>query len=283
MKKISILTLLIVFLTNSAFASSCSDSLDTFSDYNDYVEKNNNIKSEYYVLSYTWAPNHCSKISQAGKQPGKKDYLQCGSGKVYGYILHGLWPQGTLDGSGGYPRSCEGDQDKIERAILEDYLCMSPSVWLLQHEYEYHGTCMHDESLETPRKYFDTAMKLHSKIKLPKKQLKYNEDSINWFVNHNTHIKQDSIQYYKGAKEWQFCFDNDFNAMRCPSNNKTASGGNKNNTCKVKGNISKNSGKKYYFIESHRNYPSVVINQGDGERCFDNEQSAIDAGWVKAR
>lgn len=282
-KQIMIGVFLIVHTAASVYGASCVDNNDTYSEYDNKVSKNeiNNVDSEYYVLSYSWAPRHCSNVSKADKKPGAKDYLQCGSGADFGYILHGLWPQGAKDRSGGYPRACEGDQGKIDRKILERYLCMTPSVWLLQHEYEYHGTCMHDEVLETPKNYFDTAMKLHAKLKLPKQQLAYNQASIDWFVKNNAHLTRSSIQYYKKGKEWQFCYDNNFNVMSCPSN-ANRSQINDNQDCKIKGNISNKSGKKYYFVSSHPNYLDVVITPSKGERCFDSEQDAIDAGWFQA-
>ena len=51
--------------------------------------------------------------------------------------------------------------------------------------------------------------------------------------------------------------------------------------CKVKGNISYNSGRKYYFLFSHRDYEKVKINRS-GERCFSTEAEAQTAGWTKA-
>jgi ribonuclease T2 len=160
---------------------------------------------------------HCANTDDSDKLPGKKNYLQCGSGRNFGYILHGLWPQGKKDKKGGYPRACEGDQEKIERKILEKYLCMTPSVWLLQHEFEYHGTCMHDKALETPINYFGKALELHSRLKLPKEKLPNNGESYKWFVENNSHLTRESIQYYSGGEEWQICYDNQFNVMGCPN------------------------------------------------------------------
>ena len=267
----------------TALAISCVDSRDTYADYdNDISQRDvNNVRSEYYVLSYSWAPRHCVRVKQKSKKPGNKNYLQCGSGVEVGYILHGLWPQGALDKSGGYPRACEGDQEKINREILEQFLCMTPSVWLLQHEYEFHGTCMHDESLEDPINYFTQALQLHSQLTLPKEKLKYNEDSIQWFIDNNTHVARKSIQYYRKGEEWQFCYDNNFNLMSCP-NEVGNSSVNLSSDCRIKGNISSNSGKKYYFTTSHPNYPAVVITPSKGERCFASEHEAIEAGWFKA-
>ena len=46
-----------------------------------------------------------------------------------------------------------------------------------------------------------------------------------------------------------------------------------NPNCIVKGNISYNSGTKYYFLSSHRDYLGVRINRS-GERCFKIEEEA---------
>ncbi len=79
---------------------------------------------------------------------------------------------------------------------LKKFLCMTPSVWLLQHEYEFHGTCMHDESLEDPEVYFGKALALYSKLKLPDKKLQFSKENVQWFVDNNPHLKADAIQYY---------------------------------------------------------------------------------------
>ena len=258
----------------------CIDPRDTFSRYNDKVKVHqiNNIRSEYYILSYSWAPKHCKSVSAASKQPGKKNYLQCGSGRDFGYILHGLWPQGLKSNIGNYPRACEGDQPKIDREILEQYLCMTPSLWLLQHEYEYHGTCMHDEALEEPDIYFAKAFEMHSEFTFPDRQLPNTKTSIQWWLDHNPHLHRDAIQYYKKGQEWQFCYDNNFKVMTCPKQNRQTR--HNANNCPIKGNVSRR-GNKYYFLPEHPAYAEVVITVSKGERCFESEEEALDAGWVK--
>lgn len=52
--------------------------------------------------------------------------------------------------------------------------------------------------------------------------------------------------------------------------------------CKIKGNISKNSGKKYYHLPGMEDYESTVISPEYGEKWFCTEQEAISNGWVKA-
>ncbi|MDC5721728.1 hypothetical protein OPW41_12990 [Vibrio europaeus] len=277
-------SLIMLFTATNVAAADCIDPNDTYVGYNDTVKTTsiNDIESDYYVLSYSWAPAHCQ--GKEDTKPGQKNYLQCHDPDKFGYILHGLWPQGKIDDIGNYPRACEGDYPiEISREILNQYLCMTPSVWLLQHEYEYHGTCMHDETLESPEQYFATALKLHNQINLPRKRLPDTEQSRQWFVEHNQHInlKVDSLQYWSGGHEWQICFDNEFALMPCPvkSNADVAVAG---ADCLIKGNISQSSQRKLYFTPDHPNYPAVKIHPAQGERCFSTEQAAQKAGWTKA-
>ncbi|MBB3102293.1 ribonuclease T2 family protein [Azomonas macrocytogenes] len=263
-------------------AGECASPLDTYGNYDNQIPRKqiNDVKSEYYVLSYTWTPRYCAKLGKDQTKPGSKDYLQCGSGKQFGYVLHGFWPQGRIKASGNYPRACEGDQQKIDRKLLENYLCMTPSVWLLQHEYEYHGTCMHDETLEEPRAYFDKALELHNTLKLPDRELPGDTASIQWFMDNNPQFKQGSVQYSTNSKEWQFCYDNTFTSMTCPANARPANIGQADD-CPVKGNIS-SSGKKYYFTSAHANYAAVRISRDKGEKCFSSAETARAAGWLEA-
>lgn len=55
-----------------------------------------------------------------------------------------------------------------------------------------------------------------------------------------------------------------------------------NPNCKIKGNISQNSGKKYYHLEGMEDYESTVIDLTSGERWFCTEEEAIRSGWTKA-
>lgn len=223
MKKLSLAIALLCLGTSASIsANECVLEQDSFNDYDDSVKTKSirNIESEYYVLSYSWSPYHCAKTDQKNKRPGGKDYLQCSSELTFGYILHGLWPQGALDNPHhyptGYPRACEGDQVKIDRATLEKYLCMTPNIGLLQHEFEYHGTCMHDEALETPKAYFDQALALHSTLTFPNKPMVMSDESLDWFVENNPSLIKEALQYDAYSKEWRICYSNDFEVMACP-------------------------------------------------------------------
>jgi ribonuclease T2 len=89
---------------------------------------------DYYVLVLSWSPTHCS--SDQGR--GRDDDLQCRSGRPYGFVLHGLWPQHER----GYPQDCPSDEPRaVDDALMQQMLEISPSAELVEHEWRKHGTC----------------------------------------------------------------------------------------------------------------------------------------------
>jgi ribonuclease T2 len=82
---------------------------------------------DYYVLSLSWSPTFCLTHSSDA---------QC-SGKGYGFVLHGLWPQYA---KGGWPQSCE-PRVPLTVAEREKGLTLFPTRKLLEHEWSKHGTC----------------------------------------------------------------------------------------------------------------------------------------------
>ena len=89
---------------------------------------------DYYVLVLSWSPTHCA--SDQGR--GRDDDLQCRSGRPYGFVLHGLWPQHER----GYPQDCPTEEPRrVADDILAEVLEISPSEQLVQHEWRKHGTC----------------------------------------------------------------------------------------------------------------------------------------------
>jgi ribonuclease T2 len=105
---------------------------------------------DYYVLSLSWAPTYCLTHTD--------DSSEC-SGKGYGFVLHGLWPQYD---AGGYPENCP-----TESALSADAAAKGrtiyPSERLMQHEWREHGTCSGLDALE----YFDTADRARAVLKTP--------------------------------------------------------------------------------------------------------------------
>ncbi|WP_455929719.1 ribonuclease T2 family protein [Pseudomonas fluorescens] len=82
---------------------------------------------DFYVLSLSWSPTFCLT------HPGNE---QC-TGKGYGFVLHGLWPQYA---KGGWPASCD-TQSRLSAADLAKGALIYPTPALLKHEWAKHGTC----------------------------------------------------------------------------------------------------------------------------------------------
>ena len=82
---------------------------------------------DFYVLSLSWSPTFCLT---------HPDNQQC-SGKGYGFVLHGLWPQYA---KGGWPASCD-PQSRLSAQELAKGALIFPTRTLLKHEWSKHGTC----------------------------------------------------------------------------------------------------------------------------------------------
>ncbi|RLQ89399.1 hypothetical protein D8780_04490 [Notoacmeibacter ruber] len=53
-------------------------------------------------------------------------------------------------------------------------------------------------------------------------------------------------------------------------------------SCRIKGNVSINSGERIYHVPGQKFYVETNIDTRYGERYFCTEQEAIAAGWRKA-
>ncbi len=112
---------------------------------------------DFYVLTLSWSPTHCS--SDAGG--GRDDDLQCRSGRPFGFVLHGLWPQHEK----GWPEYCDTSSPlRLKDSVMREALALSPSEKLVQHEWEKHGTC----SGLSQEDYFAAAELAVESVRVPK-------------------------------------------------------------------------------------------------------------------
>ncbi len=112
---------------------------------------------DFYLLSLSWSPTHCSGV----EGQGRSNDLQCRSGRPYGFVLHGFWPQYER----GYPESCASEQPRrVLREVMREALKLSPSERLVQHEWEKHGTC----SGLSQADYYSSAGLAVGRVKLPR-------------------------------------------------------------------------------------------------------------------
>lgn len=110
---------------------------------------------DYYLLSLSWSPTYCLTHPTDS---------QC-TGKGFGTVLHGLWPQYTNpkahDGH-GWPQFCKTTQT-LDKAAREFGNSVFPSPKLVSHEWGKHGTCTGLSALD----YFKAADQARDSIKLP--------------------------------------------------------------------------------------------------------------------
>jgi ribonuclease T2 len=138
---------------------------------------------DYYVLSLSWAPTYC--LTHAD------DSQEC-SGKGYGFVLHGLWPQ--FD-AGGYPENCP-TQFELSADAAAKGRTIYPSERLMQHEWKEHGTC---SGLDA-REYFNMAdhatgiLKIPTALEAPRSDQSLTAEQIdNLFQRANSQLARDAI------------------------------------------------------------------------------------------
>ncbi|AZV28062.1 ribonuclease [Pseudomonas syringae] len=104
---------------------------------------------DYYLLTLSWSPTFCLT---------HKDDPQC-TGKGYGFVLHGLWPQYA---KGGWPESCP-PLTNLSAAETAKGLTLFPTKKLLDHEWSKHGTCSGLGAMG----YLDEADQAVAAVKIP--------------------------------------------------------------------------------------------------------------------
>lgn len=104
---------------------------------------------DYYLLALSWSPTFCLT---------RPNNAQC-SGKGYGFVLHGLWPQYDR---GGWPQFCAGAAPLSEAERTQGN-ALFVSEQLMKHEWQKHGTCAGLGGAG----YFDQADKALATVKIP--------------------------------------------------------------------------------------------------------------------
>ncbi|HWD13730.1 ribonuclease T [Pseudochrobactrum sp. sp1633] len=115
-----------------------------------------NANFDFYVLSLSWSPSYCA---DNGNRANARQ--QCGTGRSYGFIVHGLWPQYDR----GFPESCDHRQanDLVPRDLVSELSDIMPSAGLMRHEWRKHGTC----AGISQRDYFSTVQNAYQAVTVP--------------------------------------------------------------------------------------------------------------------
>jgi ribonuclease T2 len=174
---------------------------------------------EGYILTLSWSREFCR-----GRQNSAAMALQC-SGKIgeFGFVLHGLWPEGK---GPDYPAWCR-KAGLLSRKLIADNICMTPSVQLLQHEWAKHGTCM----ARRPETYFGVAKLMFEAIEFPDMdRLSRTEEKTGKplsaadlaaaFATYNEGLPASAVKAKTNERGWlqevRICLGKNFRPQRCP-------------------------------------------------------------------
>lgn len=166
-----------------------------------------------YTLALSWSPEFCHGH---GKDP--KAQLQC-SGRIgrFGFVLHGLWPEGR----GRDPQWCRAARG-LDAATVRGNLCTTPSPQLMAHEWAKHGACM----AKSPSGYLRAGRVLFQSLRFPDMARLSREDGLNAgmvraaLVKETPFLTADMIRLVVSPRGWleevQVCYARSFMPARCP-------------------------------------------------------------------
>ncbi|UUP19067.1 ribonuclease T2 [Nitratireductor thuwali] len=109
---------------------------------------------DYYVLALSWSPSYCvAEGDRANPQ-------QCGSGRPFAFVVHGLWPQYDR----GYPEFCRSRlPDRVPDQLVGKVIDIMPSAGLIGHQWRKHGSC----SGLGQEDYFSLVRKARERVSIP--------------------------------------------------------------------------------------------------------------------
>ena len=107
---------------------------------------------DFYILALSWSPGFCALEGDRGGG-------QCDPLGRFGFVVHGLWPQG----GGGPLNDCEAGQRPPSRANLDEVQDLFPSDGLARHEWSKHGGC----SGLPPAAWFADVRRARDGVKIP--------------------------------------------------------------------------------------------------------------------
>lgn len=170
-----------------------------------------------YTLAISWSPEFCRT-----RKDDPRHATQC-SGKYgrFGFVLHGLWP----DGSGGqYPQYCPSRRLPDAQTLRRNF-CTTPSAELQLHEWAKHGTCMSKD----PAAYFDKGRTLFQAMQFPDMARLSRTEGLDAgkvrqaLTIANPRLKPDMIRLLLGRDGWlreiHVCHSVRMKPARCPGGN----------------------------------------------------------------
>ncbi|OYX62413.1 MAG: hypothetical protein B7Y89_09295 [Novosphingobium sp. 32-60-15] len=170
-----------------------------------------------YTLALSWSPEFCRT-----RKADPAHATQCsGSMGRFGFVLHGLWPDGK---GGAYPQWCPVRRAP-DAATLRRNLCTTPSADLLMHEWAKHGSCM----TKDPAAYFDQGRVLFQAMQFPDMARLSRQPGLDAgmvrqaLVIANPRLKPDMVKLLLNRSGWlrevHVCHSRAMKPVRCPTGN----------------------------------------------------------------
>ncbi len=179
-------------------------------------------KFDYYTLALSWSPTYCQSDA------GRNDRQQCGRGRRFSFVVHGLWPQYNK----GWPERCRTRDDWVSKDTIDGMLDIMPSKRLIIHEWKKHGVC----SGLRQQRYFSLTRDLFASIKIPARYITPNrhititpEQLKLDFLKTNRWLDPGGISVQCGnrtgranLREVRLCFTRKGKPRRCGTNERRA-------------------------------------------------------------
>ena len=175
-----------------------------------------------YLLSLSWSPQFCRGRSAARLEPD-----QCGQGAGhFGFILHGLWPQGR---GNAHPQYCR-QAGPVPESVARQNFCAMPSARLQQHQWTKHGACAFARADD----YLAAGTGLYEALRFPDMKRLAQDRTLTSgklaaaFAAANRGIRPDMVQVYTADGGWlrevRICLNKRFRPQPCrtrPSTSQT--------------------------------------------------------------
>ena len=175
---------------------------------------------DYYTLSLSWSPTYCRS------DQGQRNPSQCGPGRRFAFVVHGLWPQYVR----GWPDFCRTRQRWVAQQQIDRMMDIMPSKGLIIHQWKKHGTC----SGLDQRDYFRLTRALFDRVKIPARYLSPTDpvlvspnQLVSDFVKTNRELRAEMISVQCGnqrdrsnLRELRICFNRKGDFVACGPNEK---------------------------------------------------------------
>ena len=165
-----------------------------------------------YTLALTWAPEYCRTRTTSAR-----DAFECGGNNRFGFVLHGLWPDGRGD---QWPQYCR-PVALLPATLIRKNICALPSAQLQQHEWAMHGSCTGSD----PARYFEDATRLWGAMRFPDMNSASRQGATQGSLAHaiaavNPGIPAEAVRVVANKRGWlgeiRICLDKAQHPLACP-------------------------------------------------------------------